>query len=615
MSDKKYTEDDLKKSYNEGLIKGKKEGFDFAGGSQTTAAINFQEEYIKKYDVGLKDIGNTFTSVIKAAGEGFGEGGFFSSDAMRILDEQAQEVANSFGVGRGRMEEFKQLIADSSPELIKLGIDQGKAAENYGKIAEAMGGAASLGTEAIIEMSAAAKVTGQNVETLAAKFREVGVSVYDAGDQMKDVANYARSVGVSVAAVSQGVVSNLGKLNTFNFEGGVNGLAKMAAQASRLGIDMEKVFAKAEELLSPEKAIDMSAALQRLGVTSSALLDPLRAMDMAQNDPAALQNEILNISKEFTKFNEVTGKMEILPGSKRRLREVAEALGMTGEQLAGMSIKAADFDRKMSQIKLPDFAEGSQETKELIASMAQMKGGVATINVKDEKTGEVLLKQVDQLTPEDIEKLKNSQAVQAKSVEELAYDQLTQLQQINTGINGVKAAAAFGKATTEPIEKLYNVMMDTKSTISRDYAGRAQTSDFREAATLIAQPVEDFITSGVRGDEKGMADAGTQILQNLSNFEQEQIKKQQEFFNETMKNIQDNFKGAYGQNNEVKASGEITVKHEVDVKTDAKTANINSEDLKQPLVKALSESSFADQITGLLLKSNAPSAATGGKNQ
>jgi hypothetical protein len=160
--------------------------------------------------------------------------------------------------------------------------------------------------------------------------------------------------------------------------------------------------------MDPEKAIDMSAALQRLGVTSSALLDPLKAMDLGQNDPEQLQKEMVNISKEFTKFNEATGKMEIMPGAKRRLREVAKELGYLPDEFANMSIKAADFDRKLSQLKLPDFASDSKETKELIASMAQMKDGVATINIKDQKTGEVVLKQVDQLTPEDIEKLKTS---------------------------------------------------------------------------------------------------------------------------------------------------------------------------------------------------------------
>jgi hypothetical protein len=575
--------------------------------------LNFQDEYIKNYSVGLGNVANTMSGIISAASEGFKKG-LFDDQAIKLLEEQAQGIANSFGVSRGRIEEFKQIIADASPELVKIGIDQTKAAENYQAITKEMGGVVGLGTEAIVEMSAAAKVSGVEVGLLAKEFRNVGVSMYDVGDQMRDVANYARSVGVSVSAVSTGVVNNLGKLNTFNFDGGVNGLAKMAAQAARLGIDMSKVFKIADDLFSPEKAIDMSAALQRLGVTSSGLLDPLRAMDMAQNDPAALQNEILNISKEFTKFNEVTGKMEILPGSKRRLREVAEAMGMTAEELAGMSIKAADFDKKMSQIKLPDFAEGNEETKQLIASMAEMKGGVATINVKDEKTGEVLLKQVDQLTPEDIEKLKNSQTEQAKSVEQLAYDQLTQLQQINSGINGVKAAAVFGTATSEPVEKLYNTMMQTSSTIAKDYADRSQASDFRKITTDIVQPAENFLVSGIKGDKQGQSDSIDMFLKNLVTLEEEQMSVQQRYFEETLKNVQQVIQKSYDTPREINSNSKM----EVTLKIDGDPNLVNKLDQNQltnNITSIITEPNFVAQYRNTLLGGTAPSATVGGKNQ
>ncbi len=53
------------------------------------------------------------------------------------------------------------------------------------------------------------------------------MSVYDVGDRMKEVTDYARSVGVSVAGVSDKVVGNLGKMNLYNFDNGIKGLAKM----------------------------------------------------------------------------------------------------------------------------------------------------------------------------------------------------------------------------------------------------------------------------------------------------------------------------------------------------------------------------------------------------
>ena len=230
------------------------------------------------------------------------------------------------------MDEFKNTIADVAPELTKMGMTETEFASTIKEAMDGLGTSASLGKEAIVELAAASKVSKQDVSVLASEFRKVGVSVYDVGDRMKEVTDYARSVGVSVKAVSEGVVTNLDKMNLYNFEGGIKGLAKMAATSERLGLSMQTVFNQADKIMNPEGAIEMSAALQRLGVTSSGLLDPLRAMDLAKNDPEQLQKEMVNLGKEFTRFNEKTGQMEILPGAKRRLKEVGEAAGMTAKE-------------------------------------------------------------------------------------------------------------------------------------------------------------------------------------------------------------------------------------------------------------------------------------------
>lgn len=575
--------------------------------------LDFKEDYVKDWTVGLgtikKEVGKTMEEVAASfTDKSMGENTF-----IKLLDEQATELSSQFGVGKGRMEEFRQSIADVSPALIRMGVDQEDAIKNIGKMGEALGSAASLGTEAIIELSAVSKATGQDAGLLTEKFREVGISVYDVGDRMLEVANSARAAGVSVSAVSSAVAQNIGKLNLFNFEGGINGLTKMSIQASRLGVDMGKVFKLADDLFSPEKAIELSASLQRLGVTSSGLLDPLRAMDMAQNDPEALQKEIVNMSKEFTKFNEQTGKFEIMPGSKRRLREVAEAMGMTAEELAGMSIKASEFDKKMSQIKLPSFAEGNEETKELIASMAQMKNGVATVNVKDEKSGEVLLKQVDQLTPEDIEKLKESQTTQAQTVEQLAYDQLTELQQINSSISGTKAAVGFGKATSEPIEKLFTTMMGINKDVAVGINRGVTTQSVREPLTQLTQPIENAITALLKEDAKGASDAFNQFVANAAKIEEESKVKIQTSFDNTLKSIQDTFNKAY---NPQKPAEPQTVNVNWTITGDPNlTKNINQDQFDRMLNTSTSNPDTRINVTNNLVDKNAPSATTGGKNQ
>ena len=172
-----------------------------------------------------------------------------TTNAFGQLDILGTNIQKSFGASKARLDEFRFSIAETSPDLMKMGLDQQDATNNFISMANSLGTAASIGKEAIIEMSAAAQLTGQKVGDLTSNFREVGVSIYDVGDQMKDVANYAKSVGLSVNAVSAGVVGNLSKMNLFNFEGGIKGLTSMAGQAARLGISMDQVFRLGENLM------------------------------------------------------------------------------------------------------------------------------------------------------------------------------------------------------------------------------------------------------------------------------------------------------------------------------------------------------------------------------
>ena len=427
-------------------------------------------------------------------------------DGADYLMKSGQELANAMGIGQARMSEMRTTIADAIPEMIKLGLTSSEAFNVIEGVPVALGVNTTMSSEALKDMGAAAKVSGVEVKNLATGFKGVGMSLYDVGDRMAEVANIAKSVGVNVKAVSAEVVSNLKQLNLFNFDSGVKGLAKMASQASMLGVDMRTTFELAENLMSPEKAIDLAASLQRLGVSSSALLDPLKAMDLAQNDPEALQKEIINVSKEFTKLKADGTGFEILPGAKRRLREVASALGMTADELANMSIKSADLDMKMSKIKFPSLA-ASEEDKMLIANMSQMKNGEAFVQIKNEKTGAMEEVNVSKLTADQLTKLREQQADKDKTIEELALDQLNVLQSINAGINGGKAAALFGKASTPAMDRLYNAVNVVRTESVRSSTKNVTSKNVREGYSKVSGGVEEIGVKALQGDFSGAGDA------------------------------------------------------------------------------------------------------------
>lgn len=548
-------------------------------------------------------IKNTFDSLVDAMNP-------LHSEAFKAMDEYGTKIQSTFGLAKNRMDEFKNTIANAGPELIKMGLSESQITTNLTSIMEGLGTTASVTEEAIIEVTAAAEVTGQQVGTLAENFRGVGVSIYDVGEEMKKVTDYARSVGVSVKGVSKEVVSNLAKINTFNFENGVVGLAKMAATSERLGISMDKVFQTAEDLMSPEKAIDMSSALQRLGVTSSGLLDPLRAMDMAQNDPEALQKEMVKLGQEFTTFNEKTGKMEILPGAKRRMREVASAVGMTAEEFSKMALKSADFEMKLKQIKMPDIVGGNQETKELIASMAQMKDGVATIKVKDSETGKIEEKKVEELTPDDIKELQKANEESSKSIEELAQNQLDETTQIKNLLESGVVATKFAKATTPTLSKFYGQVSSAYKNIAKSTADViGTTQQQRKAQESIYQPVSGIVQGGLSGDREMMVkstkELGENLFKTLGDFET----RFQTSVNETQTKIVQDIQTAYSKPLKVEAKADSNI----NIGLNVSGANLTSADIDKIKQAMLNDPTFATQLNKILAGGTV-SASTGGKN-
>ena len=419
------------------------------------------------------------------------------------LDKEASRLVRAFGVSKDKAGELTQTLTDAIPGFIAFGGSVGDAGQTIKTLAESFDTNMSIAGDTLVSFAATAKVTGVEQGKLATSFRDVGVSLGDIDDRMLKVVETARNAGITTKAVSDLVTSNLDKMNLYNFNNGVVGLAKMAAQASRLGIDMNSIFSTVDKVFNPEGAIELSSALQRLGVTTSDLLDPLRLMDLAQNDPTELQNQIVNMTKEFVKFNTANNQFEILPGAKRRLNEIGAAFGYSHGQLQKMAINAANFDYKLKQLKFPsDLA--SKEDKEFLATISQIgeKGsqfeGRAFVQVEQrdatgEGTGRYISKALEDLSTEDVKQLKKQTDIQG-SMEDIARNQLDYVKRIESNLNSMLAAAKYGVATSPTLQGLFQNTMqgavnmtDIAATkpLNETKFYRENTDDFIKAAGQI----------------------------------------------------------------------------------------------------------------------------------
>ena len=189
------------------------------------------------------------------------------------LDTLAQGTMRTIGAGAESSERIKKGIVDSMDGIQKLGyeVDEAlkKSAEMTENLSKITGRNMTYNSELFGKLEAASMVTGIAAEDLSEKFTNVGFSLESVSEKTVKAIDVARASGLNGQAVSKAMVNNLDAMDKFTFQGGIDGLTKMAALSVQMRVGMEKTLQLAEKLLSPEAAIETAAALQRLGVVQS----------------------------------------------------------------------------------------------------------------------------------------------------------------------------------------------------------------------------------------------------------------------------------------------------------------------------------------------------------
>jgi len=148
---------------------------------------------------------------------------------IQRLDVEATKVTALFGQGRENIQQIKAAMADASAEVLGLGGSYEDVTKIQMAAAKDLQRNVILGGDVYKDIYAATQVTAQGAERLLPAFKNVGVSAYGVADGMQKIVNVAREQGLSVQAVSEQAVTNMESMNKYNFAGGVDGLAKMAA--------------------------------------------------------------------------------------------------------------------------------------------------------------------------------------------------------------------------------------------------------------------------------------------------------------------------------------------------------------------------------------------------
>ena len=468
-------------------------------------------------------------------------------ETMAQINRTTISLNQSLGGSEVYLQTIGKNITDAASAILQVSSEittfeeaQKKAGELIADIQDKTGrGYIATGKE-LQNIIIAQAASGVESDKLVERFKSMGYSLQSIPKEMQKVIDTSKALGVNVAGVAESVTANLKQMNLFNFSNGVEGLTRMAAQAGMFGIKMENIFQMSERLLDPEQAIDMAASLQRLGVAAGDLLDPLKLMDLGQNNPQELQNQIVEMSKQFTYFNEENQKMEILPGAKRQLREIADAMKIPVDELAQMALGSSELAKKMSEIRFPDLGiQIPEDQKTMIANMAEMKDGQYKIQVEetavDEEgrrygTGVVKEKAISELSPDDLESLQYQQKQNNKSLEDIA-----------TAAEATAGKIRGGAATTDIANQGVVQMNKSLKEFSNLFTGSFETDDAREGyqklidmSTTYFSKLDKLSKGGLDEKEK---EEMKKMAEELESFSKTSLNKTTDFFSKFLTTV------------------------------------------------------------------------------
>ena len=295
------------------------------------------------------------------------------NNVYRINQSVSEMVRTTMGQGEVMIRGLEKNITKATKETLKFGVGVEENIQLYTALNNAFRTNILLSDEQVVNMQAIAKsagITQEEMATIVEGFETMGTSTVFAVQQIEEMNKQARLYGINTGQFMNIVGANIKRLAMFDFRNGVEGFSRMVAQAQTLRIDVEKTFAIAENLLEPEKAIEMAATFSTLGGSFAKIADPFKLMNMAQNDVEELQNTIVNAAAATATFNEETGKFSISRTQMYELRRAADALNISGQEAMEMAIKQAEVLRNQELIE--NMMDYSDEQKKLLTNIAQV---------------------------------------------------------------------------------------------------------------------------------------------------------------------------------------------------------------------------------------------------
>jgi len=431
---KRRAEEALKKSSSESKKVNTPKTTDYTSSLRSLVEASAKQDYAPDADYGLLNMLETYNKVKQSAkpdtspltnlvNTGFELAKNSMEDYYKEQSYLLSVVNEEMGISGELSEDFREQVSAAQPALLQMGVSFKDLTESSKRLVDDTGRFALVGTDMLVRAGEISQAYGMNMSDIIgayADFEKVGIGAADAQEAIADAGKRSLEVGIQSRNTIKGITENIGKLNEYGFQNGVEGLEKMVRRASEVRMSLQTVFNVADKVFDPEGALDLAANLQVLGGAFGEFNDPLRLMYMATNEVEGLQGAIEGVAQNLATYNVETGGFEVTGANLRMARDIAKQFGIevgevnriavaTQERMAAAtSLAGLDIDEKQVEFltNIARMKDGKMSI-ELMTPKLQEKFGAAAIALEDinAETAKTLLEYQDdfkELTESDL---------------------------------------------------------------------------------------------------------------------------------------------------------------------------------------------------------------------
>jgi hypothetical protein len=295
-------------------------------------------------------------------------------------------------------EKLRNSLISSYKETVKFGgsfTDLTDVVENLNSDMGKMTLPSIAATEQMVALSKTTGIASKEMGKLEGSFVRLLKSQTKSAEKMAEIAKIARQSGLDAAKLLEGVNKNLQLVDAYAFKGGVDGLTQMTAKAQSLNVELGDIVSEQtmDNLLDPEKAIEMAQTLSMIGGFGSDLTNFTQLLNAGRNDVGKLQDSFINLAQSAFKVNDATGEITIDALQRDRLKASVEAINGDYKKFIQIGREAAKqkfiSDKMLAQGV--DISGIPQESMNLVKSLTEIgKGGKLELRIPGFETDDLV---------------------------------------------------------------------------------------------------------------------------------------------------------------------------------------------------------------------------------